>query len=68
MEARRSAAFGVNAARLERVYTLILYGGAPLRRFRCERGIRCRGDDALFGCVFYLRDHIFVTLKIFTKK
>ena len=43
-----------------RVYTLTLYGGAPLRRFRCERGVRSRGDEALFVCVFYLRDHIFV--------
>ena len=24
---------------MERVYTLTLYGGAPPRRFRCERGI-----------------------------
>ena len=40
-----------------RVYTLTLYGGAPLRRFRCERGIRSRGDEALFVCVFYLRDY-----------
>ena len=45
MGARRSAAFGVNAppykvdTRLERVYTLTLYGGAPPRRLRCERGV-----------------------------
>ena len=28
--------------RLGRVYTLTLYGGAPPRRFRCERGLRMR--------------------------
>ena len=40
MEARRLAAFAVTRARrLERVYTLTLYGGAPPRRFRCERGV-----------------------------
>ena len=41
MEARRSVAFGVNAA------------------------LGLGGDEALFVCVFYLRDHIFVMFVIF---
>ena len=32
-----------SGARLERVYTLTLYGGVPLRRLWCERGISLGG-------------------------
>ena len=46
---------------------LTLYGGAPLRRFQCECGIRSRGDEALFVCVFHLRDHIFVLCKKYVR-
>ena len=40
MQSQRMQSQG--ACRLERVYTLTLHGGAPPRRFRCERGVTVR--------------------------
>ena len=49
--------------------SLTLYGGTPLRRFRCERGIRSRGRRrSVRLCLLFTWPYFSFMLKICTKK